>query len=394
MPILHLLTILLFIYLLPAVLYLFVLAAAGRLGRLPKWSSSPVKTRIAVLIPSYKEDPVILHTAAEALKQDYPAFSVTVIADGLQPETIARLATMPLRVLPVQWEKSMKAKSLNAALSRLQEDNFDIALILDADNLMSPGCLEKINHAFQAGRKAVQCHRTAKNRNNAIAILDAISEEINNTIFRRGQRTLGLSCALIGSGMAFEFGLLREIFALPTIQENPGEDKEVEVQLIKRNISVEYLEDAYVYDEKVQRKEVFEKQRTRWLATQQENFRLLLAKEMRPVFLKKIYLNKVFEWLLPPRLLLVILFCLILSCCTIDAWTHFHILSPHWPWWFALTLLYAAALLIAIPPVFYNGATLRALLKIPALMLAMLKALLGVKKNKTGFIHTPKEFQG
>jgi hypothetical protein len=50
---------------------------------------------------------------------------------------------------------------------------------------------------------AVQGHRTAKNTNNSWAILDAISEEINNNIFRKGHRVLGLSSAIIGSGMAF-----------------------------------------------------------------------------------------------------------------------------------------------------------------------------------------------
>jgi cellulose synthase/poly-beta-1,6-N-acetylglucosamine synthase-like glycosyltransferase len=257
---------------------------------------------------------------------------------------------------------------------------------------MSPGCLEKVNHAFQTGRKAIQCHRTAKNKNTAIATLDAISEEINNTIFRRGQRVLGLSCALIGSGMAFEFDLLKNIFASPTIQNNPGEDKEVEVQLIKRGIPVEYLENAYVYDEKVQRKEVFEKQRTRWLGMQLENIKLLFARDMRHLLTKGVYLHKIFEWLLLPRLFLVALFALISACCVIDANTSLHILAPAWPWWIALALLYGSTLLIATPAAFYNGSTLKALLKIPVLLFSMLKALFSVKKNKAGFIHTPKEF--
>jgi hypothetical protein len=54
--------------------------------------------------------------------------------------------------------------------------------------------------------------------------------------------------------------------------------------------------------------------------------------------------------------------------------------------------LYVLTLLAAIPTTFYNRQTVKAFLKIPVLMLAMVKALLGVKKNKSGFIHTPKEF--
>jgi cellulose synthase/poly-beta-1,6-N-acetylglucosamine synthase-like glycosyltransferase len=392
MIVIHLLTVLLLIYLLLTIPYLFLLAAAGRFGRLASWSSHPKKASIAVIIPSFKDDNVILNTAGMALGHDYPNYTVTVIADSLRPETITRLKAMPLHLVEVQWEKSMKAKSLHAALTQLDSAGYDIGFILDADNLMSPGCLEKVNHAFQTGRKAIQCHRTAKNKNTAIATLDAISEEINNTIFRRGQRVLGLSCALIGSGMAFEFDLLKNIFASPTIQNNPGEDKEVEVQLIKRGIPVEYLENAYVYDEKVQRKEVFEKQRTRWLGMQLENIKLLFARDMRHLLTKGVYLHKIFEWLLLPRLFLVALFALISACCVIDANTSLHILAPAWPWWIALALLYGSTLLIATPAAFYNGSTLKALLKIPVLLFSMLKALFSVKKNKAGFIHTPKEF--
>jgi cellulose synthase/poly-beta-1,6-N-acetylglucosamine synthase-like glycosyltransferase len=392
MILVHLLTILIFIYLVSTIPYLLVLAIAGRFGRISRWSTHPVKARIGVFIPSYREDSVILDTAAHAITQSYPDFTVIVIADQLAPETISVLKNMPIRLVQVQWEKSTKAKSLNAALSASPAGAFDLALILDADNLMAPGCLEKINHAFQSGRRAIQCHRTAKNKNSAVAVLDALSEEINNTIFRRGQRVLGLSCSLIGSGMAFDFGLLKDIFALPSIQDNPGEDKEVEIQLIRRGIPVEYLEDAYVYDEKVQKKEVFERQRTRWLATQHENFRHLLSGEMRPALRNPVYWHKVWDYLLLPRLFLMILFAGILILCAIDARNSLHLFLPAWPWWAAMAAAYALALVVAAPSSFYNRTTGKALLQVPVLMFSMLRALFAMKKNKSGFIHTPKEF--
>src|ERR1700743_2480974 len=144
MIVVHVLTLLLFVYLLLTIPYLFLLAMAGRFGRLKQWSRHPVKANIDVIIPSYKGDSVILDTGARALRQDYPRYQVTVIADQLQPQTIAKLKSMPLDLLEVHWEKSMKAKSLNAALSRFTPGHYDLALILDADNLMSDGCLEKI----------------------------------------------------------------------------------------------------------------------------------------------------------------------------------------------------------------------------------------------------------
>jgi len=391
---LYILTSLLFLYLLATIPYLFILACAGRFGKLKTWFETTPKARIAIIIPSYKEDNIIVDTATQAFTHNYPddKFLVTVIADQLQPATIQRLKAIPVNVVEVSWEKSMKAKSLDAAFTRLAPQGFDLALILDADNIMSPGCLEKINHAYQNGWKAIQCHRTAKNKNNAVAILDALSEEINNTIFRRGQRVLGLSCALIGSGMAFEFNLIRDIFAAPGIQDNPGEDKEVELQLIRQNIKVEFLDDAWVYDEKVQRKEVFERQRTRWLGTQLQGVRPLLSKDMRGSFTKGIYRHKLFEWFLLPRILLMALLAFLTAVAIVDACTGLRLLYPSWFWWIGMTALYGLTLLIAIPATYYNAATLKALLKIPALVISMFKALLGVRKNRSGFIHTPKEF--
>lgn len=69
-------------------------------------------------------------------------------------------------------------------------DAYDVAMILDADNVMEQGVLYQMNEAFNHGFLAVQGHRMAKNLNTDFAILDAISEEINNKIFRKGHRVL------------------------------------------------------------------------------------------------------------------------------------------------------------------------------------------------------------
>ena len=394
MIVLYIFTGFVYLYLASTLSYLLVLAVAGRFGRLRRYTSHPEKSRIAVIIPSYKEDNIIINTAKQALRQDYPGerYTVTVIADQLQPETVQALRALPVEVVEVSL--SMKAKSLNAAFRQLSVSEYDMALILDADNIMAADCLEKVNHAYRSGWRVIQCHRTAKNKNTAVALLDALSEEANNTMFRRGQRVLGLSCALIGSGMAFPFGLLKAIFAMPQIQDNPGEDREVDIQLVKEGIVVEYIEDAYVYDEKVQRKEVFEKQRTRWLATQVDHLKRFLTKDMRVHFGEKIYMHKLFQCLFLPRLLLMLLFFVILVVCGVALFTGARLLFPGAWWWLGLVVLYALTLGTAVPAAFYNRDTLKALVQIPVLMLSMMKALLKIGKNKTGFLHTPKEFSG
>ena len=99
-----------------------------------------------------------------------------------------------------------------------------------------------------------------------MALLDAISEEINNTIFRLGHAKLGLSAALIGSGMAFRYDLFRDTMA--DIKAVGGFDRELELTLLYRGKRFYYLPETFVFDEKIQNTGDFSRQRRRWLSAQ------------------------------------------------------------------------------------------------------------------------------
>ena len=309
-------------------------------------------------------------------------FPVLVVADKLQPATVAELRRIPVEVLEV--DANMKSRSVNAALYHLDENDFDIALILDADNIMGAGCLEKINDAFVHGCRAVQCHRTAKNQETAVALLDAISEEININLFRRGAAVMGISAAPVGSGMAFDFRLLKQIFSVEHILTNPGEDREIDMQLMKQEVFMHFIDGAWVYDEKVANAAVFEKQRVRWLEAQVNHIRRFSDEDMKNAPRTMIYRIKYFQNFLLPRLLfimvLLVLFMLILA-----EWIfHFNILLPAPAGWLFIMVLYAFALAISVPARFYSTATLKAIAQIPVLMLSMLKAILKIKTDRKG----------
>ncbi|MES1226468.1 MAG: glycosyltransferase family 2 protein, partial [Bacteroidota bacterium] len=295
----------LFVYLAVSIAYLLIIAVAGRFGKLKAYSISNNKKRIAVIIPSYKEDAVIVDTARSAAQHNYPKdhFTVIVVADKLQAETIKQLQQIPVLVL--EADLNMKSRSVHAALHHLDEKSFDIAMILDADNIMGADCLEKINDAFNHACEAVQCHRTAKNQQTSVALLDAISEEININLFRRGPAVIGISAAPIGSGMAFTFQLLNQIFSIEHILTNPGEDREIDMQLMKHKIFMHFIDNAYVYDEKVSSAGVFEKQRVRWLEAQINHVRRFFDDDMKDAPKTGVYYAKFFQNLLLPRLLLI-----------------------------------------------------------------------------------------
>jgi cellulose synthase/poly-beta-1,6-N-acetylglucosamine synthase-like glycosyltransferase len=390
----HIIFLAVFIYLAAGIVYLALLVLAGLLRKKKQYTPAPHKNRIALLVPAYKEDGVIPDTALRAKQHNYPAesFEVFVIADKLQEQTIAKLQAIPVNVVKVQFETSTKARSLNAAMQHIAGRGFQYAMILDADNIMEAGCLEQVNAAFERGCQAVQCHRTAKNKQTPVALLDAISEEINNHLFRKGPRGLGVSVNLIGSGMAFRFNDLKQVLELEHIQSNPGEDREIDLQLMKNNTVVEYLDDALVYDEKVASAQVFERQRVRWLEAQVMHFRRFLQADMKAAPRNSNYWHKFIQTMLLPRSLYILVLGLMMMLAVAQWVFNVNILFPGPWWWVGLTIVFTALLLLSIPASFYNAHTLRAVLHVPVLIFSMVKALLKIKKNRAQFLHTPKHY--
>jgi cellulose synthase/poly-beta-1,6-N-acetylglucosamine synthase-like glycosyltransferase len=279
-------------------------------------------------------------------------------------------------------------------LNLIDEKKYEIALVLDGDNLMQPGFLQQVNAAFQNGYEAVQGHRTAKNINTPIARLDAISEEINNHLFRKAQSYLGLSSSLIGSGMAFNFSTLKSIYNKPGILDNPACDREVDFELMKAGIPVKYLENAMVLDEKVATKHVFKNQRRRWLESQALHLKMFFSKTNSVQKKTKDYWNKLFINLMPPRIFFAGLFSIILVICTLQYFLKMDLTGIAIRWWALLIAGYVLAMLLSVPSSFINFATLRALLHLPPVFLSYLKAAFTMKVNRKEFVHTPKTYTG
>jgi len=391
--ILTILEITLFAYLAFGVLYILIFSIAG----LFKARSKPkpnleMDRKFAVLIPGYKEDAVIVDVAKQALVQTYDKanFDVVVIADSFKKKTLDALKALPLILIEVSFKTSTKSKALNAAMAQIG-DSYDVALILDADNIMESDFVHKINSAFDKGYNVVQGHRMAKNTNTSFAILDAISEEVNNHIFRKGHRVLGFSSALIGSGMAFDYQFFKSTMA--NIKAIGGFDKELELTLLRDGETIEYLHDALVLDEKVQKADVFANQRKRWLSAQFVYFQRFFWSGIKALMLEGNvdFFDKVYQMIAPPRVLLAGLVTVFAMISLV-----FHVFFPELSTLFSIPpfawqvnfCAVVVAFLCAIPRVFYNGKTLKALLTLPKAFALMFLSLFKLKGANKKFIHT------
>lgn len=390
--IIHIIDILLWLLLAASTIYILFFALVSilwkkRVSRLTRYLTGQVLSMrkkdffsYLILYPAYNEDRVIVNSVQKFLAQYYPynCFHVAVISDHMQPETNQKLSELPITLLQPVFEKSSKAKAMQYAMDQIKDD-YDYIVILDADNVVEPHFLEQLNTECAKGYKAIQCHRCAKNSDNDVAVLDGVSEEINNTIFRKAHNRIGLSSALIGSGMCFDFQWFKEnVYKLTTA----GEDRELEALLLQQKVYIQYEPDIHVFDEKVSNKDNFQKQRLRWMTAQiQSLFRMLPYIPKAITTFNLDFIDKTIQQALIPRSMLVVLtFAMSLLMTTV---------SRTWciKWW-CLFLAVCIALYIATPRQLRRHSVFGKILSLPALVWKMILNILKIDRKNTDFIHT------
>src|SRR5574344_1021918 len=381
MPIyLHIIDFVLFILLGISVIYVFLFASFSLRTRHVKYPKSTRNYKLAIFIPAYKEDNVIEDCVQHVLNQEYPkdSYEVIVIADQMGEGVVNRLSELPLSVIVPNFEHSSKAIALKFAVEQIKV-NFDIAVVLDADNIVDKSFLQDIIDAFDNGMDFIQTHRVAKNTDTPVEILDACSEEINNAIFRKGQVAVGFSANLIGSGMAFKYSWFRDNVKK---LETAGEDKELERLLCKDRKFVDFLSETYVYDQKVSKSSSFYSQRRRWIASQVGIFCKSVGEFPHALVSRNYdYCNKIFQWSQPPRVVLMGLVGAITILSTVF-YVNFSL-----KWWILLLLL-GLAFAFGIPDRLVNDAFKKAICSVPLLGMMMFINIFRIRGVNKKFIHT------
>ena len=340
--------------------------------------------RFLIIIPAYAEDSVIRQSVMSVLQQDYPRelFELAVVSDHMSAATDDWLASQSLTLLQAKFRQSTKGHALQHAVDHYAAagQSFDHVVILDADNIVEPQFLRQLAAVARQGYGAIQCHRTAKNADTDVAVLDGTSEEINNSLFRLGHNAVGLSAALIGSGMCFDF----DWFAVHASRlSSTVEDRELEVLLLEQRIFIFYAAHITVYDEKVSDSSAFRRQRLRWMSGQLQTFRLMLHHLPQALRHANIdYVDKTIQQMLIPRSILLVLS---LVGALVTTFLSF---SSSLKWW-TLWVLLVISLLSAIPAGKRLQAVKRGVLKLPLLVGQMLRGTTQMFHAKKEFIHTP-----
>ena len=189
------------------------------------------RTRFAVLLAARNEETVIGRTVQQLLDQHYPRelFDVYVIPNNCTDDTEGAARQAGAQILPCLGPVRNKGDALHYAFAALRNAGYDAYCVFDADNLVDPDFLARMNDAFCAGAQAAKGKQTAMNPHDAwISGCYDLYFENFNLFYNRPRGNLGLSAKLVGTGFAVSQGLMDRLGGWNT--ETMAEDAEFAAQ--------------------------------------------------------------------------------------------------------------------------------------------------------------------
>lgn len=245
---------------LPLVIYVF--SIFKRRG-IPQ-STSDINADYAIIVTAYEQTHTLGPVVASILKLHYKNFLVYIVADKCD---VSQLHFEDERVIVLRPEETLSSNTRSHfyAIHRFKRPH-DRLTIIDSDNLVEPDYLDQLNPYFEAGFKAVQGVRDAKNMDTMYACLDAARDIYYHFYDGKILFQAGSSATLAGSGMAFTTELYRNCLEHQDIT-GAGFDKILQKEIVNRGERIAFSEHAIVYDEKTSKSDQLVKQRARWINT-------------------------------------------------------------------------------------------------------------------------------
>ena len=230
----------------------------------------PRMNRYAILICARNEEKVIADLIESLHCQTYPQerMKIFVMADNCTDHTACTARVAGATVYERFDTKNVgKGYALDALLRQIAEDEpepFDGYFVFDADNLLRPDYIERMNETFSDGYEIVTSYRNSKNYgDNWISAGYALWFLRESQYLNHARMLLGTSCAVSGTGFLFSRKILEEQgggwpFHLLT------EDIEFSAAQILKGYKIGIAADAILYDEQPTTFRQSWRQRLRW----------------------------------------------------------------------------------------------------------------------------------
>jgi cellulose synthase/poly-beta-1,6-N-acetylglucosamine synthase-like glycosyltransferase/peptidoglycan/xylan/chitin deacetylase (PgdA/CDA1 family)/spore germination protein YaaH len=225
---------------------------------------------VAVLIPAYNEERVIVSTVRSVLASEYPAgnLRIIVIDDGSTDATL-RVARQAFaseiaagRVLVLTKPNAGKAEALNFGLAEVRDDE-PIFIGIDADTMIAPSAIARLVPHFENPKvAAVAGNAKVGNRVNLWTRWQALEYITSQNFERRALNALGAVSVVPGAIGAWRTSAVRAAggYQLGTV----AEDADLTMSLLEAGHRVEYEDRSLAFTEAPSNPNGLMRQRFRW----------------------------------------------------------------------------------------------------------------------------------
>ena len=224
--------------------------------------------KYAILIAARNEEKVIGNLLDSVNKQDYPKKLITtfVVCDNCTDNT-KKVAKAHGAICYERFDDQHKTKgfALQYLFKCIKKDYgieaFEGYFIFDADNLLEPDYVTRMNESFDAGEKIITSYRNTKNFDeNWISANYAIHWLRSIRTAHRARSILRLATNIQGTGFLFSNELVRDGWKYTSLTE----DRAFTADAVKEGYRISYNDKAMFYDEQPVNLKIALRQRLRW----------------------------------------------------------------------------------------------------------------------------------
>ncbi|HVZ83797.1 MAG TPA: glycosyltransferase, partial [Terracidiphilus sp.] len=243
-----------------------IFAVIDRLRRPHRKASPGFNPRIAVLVPAYNEEKVIVRTIRSVLNSDYDNLRVIVIDDGSSDRTfdVAREAyareIAAGRVQVLSKPNGGKAAALNFALEQIEEEFY---VGIDADTVIAMDAISKLLPHFEDVRVgAVAGNAKVGNRVNLWTRWQALEYITSQNFERRALDLFNVVTVVPGAIGAWRTEAVKAVGGYPL--NTVAEDADLTMNLLEHQFKVVYEDRALAFTEAPIDVQGLMRQRFRW----------------------------------------------------------------------------------------------------------------------------------
>lgn len=272
------LTFLCTLLLVPTLVLLVEVMAAGASGDIPSMTIANRPRRIAVLIPAHDEETTIAGTLRSIAAQLSPDDRLLVVADNCSDQT-EKIARDEGADVIARQDRELRGKgyALDYGVRHLEKDPPDALIIIDADCLVESGAIAVLAATAAASGRPVQAlyRMHAPEGAGLKTRIAGFAWLIRNHVRPLGLHRMGLPCQLMGTGMAFPWACIR---TAPLATGHIVEDLKLGLELAMRGCPPLFCTQAAVTSSFPTSIEAVRSQRTRW---EHGHLRTILAEAPR-----------------------------------------------------------------------------------------------------------------